>query len=294
MHFYDFKTNAMKIAITGANGFVGSHLTNYFSKLHATIVPLGRELFNKDNTSELYIALQGCDVVINLAGASISHRWTEEYKKEIYNSRIETTQILVDTMNEMQKKPALFISTSAVGYYSSEGGHTEANGRMGDGFLATVCHDWEQQARRVSLDVRCVITRFGIVLSKDGGAFPAMIKSTKFKFATSIGNGDSYLSWIDVDDLMRAYNFVIEHGEMSGVINFCAPNPVSGSDFTQAVAKHYHSKLIFKIPKSIFHLILGEQSTLMTDGQRVYPDRLMKAGFRFESGTIKDFLKKTE
>lgn len=282
----------MKIAITGANGFIGSHLTAYLSKYRATIIPLGRDFFRQETDSDLSDALIGCDVVINLAGASISHRWTENYKQEIYSSRVDTTRILVNAINKMQKKPSLFISTSAVGYYSSEGLNKESNGLMGSGFLSTVCHHWEEQAHRLSLDVRCVITRIGVVMSKSGGAFPAMIRSSKFGFVTSIGNGDGYLSWIDIDDLMRAYDFVITHDELSGVINFCAPNPISGYDFAQEIANYHHSKMILKIPESIIRIVFGEQSILMTEGQRAYPERLMNVGFVFESPTIKDFLKK--
>lgn len=282
----------MKIAICGASGFVGSHLTTYFKERRVTVIPLGRELFLEKNSPALYVALNGCDVVINLAGASISHRWTEECKKEIYNSRIETTRTLVNAINSLQCKPSLFISTSAVGFYASHGIQTEANGQMADTFLATVCHDWEEQARRVSSEVRCVITRFGIVLSNDGGAFPEMIKTTKFKFTTRIGHGDQFLSWIAIADLMRAFDFVIAHNELIGVINFCSPHPISGTDFAAEVAAHFHTIVTIPFSEGFLRKIFGEQSDLMIDGQRVYPERLMKAGFSFETATFKDFLKK--
>lgn len=282
----------MKIAICGASGFVGSHLTNYFRERRVTIVPLGRELFLEKNAPALYVALNGCDVVINLAGASISHRWTEEYKKEIYNSRIETTRTLVNSINSLQNKPSLFISTSAVGFYDSKGSYTEANAQMGNSFLASVCHDWEEQAHRVSSNVRCIIARFGIVLSNDGGAFPEMIQTTKFKFTTRIGNGEQYLSWIAIEDLVRAFDFVIAHCELSGVINFCSPHPISGTDFAAEVATRFHTVVTIPVPEKILRKIFGEQSELMTDGQRVYPERLIKSGFCFETATLKDFLKK--
>lgn len=281
----------MKIAICGVDGFIGSHLATYFKERRAVIVPIGRDLLMEKNSPALYVALSGCDVVINLAGASISHRWTDDYKREIYNSRIDTTRTLVNAINSLQCKPSLFISTSAVGFYDSNGSYTEATAQMGDGFLATVCHDWEEQARRVSSDVRCVITRFGVVLSNDGGAFPEMIKTTKFKFTTRFGHGEHYLSWIALHDLLRAYDFVITHSEMSGVVNFCAPHPVSGADFALDVERYFHTAIIIPIPEILIRKIFGEQSSLMIDGQRVYPERLMRAGFNFEIPTIKDFLK---
>lgn len=286
------KTYDMKIAICGTSGFIGSHLTSYFKERSITIIPLERELLLEKNSSALYVALNDCDVVINLAGASISHHWSEDYKKEIYNSRIETTRKLVNMINSLQSKPSLFISTSAVGFYPSNGSYTETTAQMGNGFLATVCHDWEEQARRVCSEVRCVITRLGVVLSDDGGAFPKMIKTTKFKFTTRLGHGDHYLSWISLHDLLRSYDFVISHSEISGVVNFCSPHPISGADFARDIDKYFHTAAIIPIPEIVVRKILGEQSTLMLDGQRVYPERLIHAGFCFDRPTIKDFLKK--
>ncbi|MEG0499958.1 MAG: TIGR01777 family oxidoreductase, partial [Rikenellaceae bacterium] len=274
-----------------ASGFIGSHLVEYFRQRRVSVVLIGRDLLLEKNSSVLYVALSGCNVVINLAGASISHRWTEEYKKEIYDSRIETTRILVNMINSLQCKPSLFISTSAVGFYPSHGSYTEATAQMDEGFLAKVCHDWEEQARRVCSEVRCLITRFGVVLSNEGGAFPEMIRTTKFKFATRFGRGEHFLSWISLHDLMRAYDFVIAHSELAGVINFCAPHPISGADFAIEIENHFHTKVTIPLPEGIIRKIFGEQSSLMLGGQRVYPERLLRAGFCFEQPTLKDFLK---
>lgn len=280
----------MKIAITGATGFVGSHLTTYFKEHGHSVVSLGRELFDESNRSGLYIALMGVDVVINLAGASISQRWTRKNKEMIYRSRIETTKILVDTINSLQRKPSLFISTSAVGYYSSSGSYTEATAKMGNTFLSAVCHDWEEQARRVTEDVRCVITRFGLVFSAAGGLFPVMTRSAKFRFMVQMGDGEQYLSWISIDDLVRVFDFIITKDDISGVVNLTAPRPVTNRDFTLQVSHHFGCKLFFSINAYILRKILGEQSLLLIEGQRVYPERLIKSGFEFKNPSLNDFL----
>lgn len=280
----------MKIAICGASGYIGSHLTEFYTSRRVTVIPLPKALFTPDSFDRLVTAIMGCDVIINLAGANLNHRWNKDYKKEIYNSRIETTRTLVNAINSLKKKPSVFISTSAVGYYPSEGIYKESNAVRGNTFLATVCHDWEEQARRVSSEVRCVITRFGVVLSNDGGVFPKMIQSTKVGVMTKIGSGDQFLSWIEIHDLIHAFDFVITRNEICGTINFCSPTPLSNSNFSHLVAKKFNSKIILTVPTFAIRAIMGESSILVTEGQRVYPERLIKYGYKFDYLTIDDFL----
>lgn len=280
----------MKIAICGASGFIGTHLVNYYNTRRVSVTPLPKDLFLTGSFDELVKRITGCDVVINLAGANLNHRWDRDYKKELYDSRIETTRTLVNAINSLAVKPSVFISTSAVGYYPSDTIYRESNAVAGKSFLSRLCVDWEQQARRVSSEVRCIITRFGIVLATDGGAYPAMVKTTNMGFMTKIGSGEQFLSWIELHDLIRAFDFVITRSEICGVMNFCAPHYLSNNDFAHLVAKKYHSKLIIPVPDFMLRLIMGESSILLTDGQRVYPERLIKHGFCFQYPSIINFL----
>ena len=139
----------MKIAISGASGYIGQHLTLFFTEKGDEVVPLGRNLFKEENFDELCHRVEPCDVVINLAGASINKRWTKAYKQELYDSRIRTTHQLVNAINTRDILPKLFISTSAVGYYPTSGEYDEYNNRQGEDFLARLCGAWEKEARAV-------------------------------------------------------------------------------------------------------------------------------------------------
>lgn len=151
----------MKIAISGSSGFIGRHLTAFFSAKGETVVPLSRSLLRPGAEAGLREVLIGCDVIINLAGSTISQRWTEAAKRKIVDSRVDTTHQLVSVINEMDVKPSLFISASAVGIYPDKGLYTESNASEGEGFLSEVCVRWEDEAQKLSPDVRLVITRLG-------------------------------------------------------------------------------------------------------------------------------------
>ena len=167
----------MKIAISGASGFIGKRLSAFLELQGHQIVPLGRAMFRDNMSDQLIARLSQCEVVINLAGATINRRWTTEYKKELYNSRINVTRRLVQTINSLEQKPQLFISASAVGYYPTEGCHDDYSQERGEGFLSDLCCRWEAEAAKVHTDTRLVITRFGVVLSPDGGAFKELSRS---------------------------------------------------------------------------------------------------------------------
>lgn len=279
----------MKIAISGASGFIGSHLSEYFIAWGYEILPLGRVFFTNEESHSLLEAVGQSDVVINLAGAPINHRWTAAYKKKIYSSRIGVTRRLVEAVNASASKPKVFISASAAGYYSSEGCHDESD-PPGTGFLSELCVNWEAEAGKVSDEVRLVITRFGVVLAPKGGAFEKMAFPAKLGMATVIGPGTQPFSWIDINDLSRAMESFIQLPGISGPVNMVAPQQLSNREFTRQVARHYHSLLTLKPPQFSFHLLFGESSKFMTEGQCVVPAKLKKLGFVFETPTLAQFL----
>ena len=158
----------MRIAISGASGFVGTYLSNYFGNKGYEILPLSRKMLTEEYGGQLADVLSHSDIVINLAGASINGRWTASYKKELHDSRIITTRTLVNAINKLTNKPKIFISASAVGYYSSDRCYDENNAVLGSSFLSNLCCEWENEAKKIASDVRLAITRFGVVLAAKG------------------------------------------------------------------------------------------------------------------------------
>lgn len=271
----------MKIAISGASGFIGTHLSGYFSEKCVEVVPLKHTYFRDTSDDRLLEALQGVDVVINLAGVSINQRWTSAAKREIMDSRILSTRRLVSLINGMTKKPSLFISASAIGIYPLAGTYSETSASEGTGFLAAVCRHWEEEAQKVSTDVRLAITRLGVVLDRNGGALPKMLLPFRLFLGGEISSGDQGFSWIHIDDLLRAMWLLITRQDLSGIFNFTAPQPITNSMFTRAVSEVMHRPAWFTVPSFVFLLLYGEGSVLITEGQQVYPARLIAAGYTF-------------
>ncbi len=275
------------IAITGASGFVGTSLTKYFSRLQYKIIAISRDILN--DKQKLEETLSQSDIVINLAGANIINRWSESYKKLLYSSRIDTTSKIVTAINNIENKPKLLISTSAVGIYDNKATHDE-NGTFSNDFLSTLCQNWEKEALKASNSVtKVAIFRFGIVLGKEGGAFAKMITPFKFGLGGIIGSGNQAFSYIHISDLLRAYEFVINN-DFSGVFNLTAPKPTTNLLFTRALGKALRRPTIFPVPEFILKLIFSEGAKVLTDGQDVIPKKLLTLGFKFEYKNIEETL----
>lgn len=283
----------MKIVISGGSGFIGSVLTRYLKRKGDEVIPLSRDYFQGDAPNDkLKNALQDADVVINLAGTPINHRWSKSYKEKMFESRIITTRKIVEIINSQARKPKVFISASAVGYYPIKGCHNEYSTIKGDGFLATLCEAWEQEAKKISPQVRLAVTRFGVVMSKKGGAFPLLSLPARLKVAAVIGPGNQWLPWIYLGDLVKAIEHIINEPSLSGTVNFVAPQQITNREVMKAVAKHEKSWLVITIPKFFFRLALGKASTFITTGQCVVPKKLIDSGFAFSAPTIEDLLEK--
>lgn len=282
----------MKIAISGASGFVGTHITEIFALKGYEVVPLGRQLFEEGSQKRLEEAIAGCEVVINLAGATINHRWTKRYKQMMYDSRIGVTRKIVAAINALDRKPKVFISTSAVGCYPSEGCFDENSTQVGSSFLSKLCIEWEKESQKVSPEVRLVNARFGVILAAKGGAFSKMVKSAKMGIATIIGNGNQPFSWIDLEDHGRAIEFIVENSSLNGAVNLVSPEILTNRSFTKQIARYYRSLLTIRIPKFFFSLMMGESAELLTEGQCVKSTKLLEHGFAFNVSTIEQFLNK--
>lgn len=273
-----------KIAITGARGFVGTNLTQLFKGQGFEVIGIKRDqLKNIDALSNI---VNGCEAVINLAGANIINRWTDEYKKELYSSRIDTTNSLIEAFKKAQNKPKLFISTSAVGIYSNKKQYDEETIEYADDFLGKLCQDWEKEALKANdLDIRTVIFRFGIVLG-DGGALAKMLLPFKLGVGGIIGSGKQAFSYIHMEDLKGAFDFALKNENLSGSYNLTAPTPTTNYGLTKALGKSLHRPTIFPVPEFVLNLIFSEGAKVLTDGQSAIPKRLMDAGYEFRFETI--------
>ena len=273
------------IAISGANGFVGTSLTNFFSSFRYKIVPLSRDILN--NKSKLEKVLNSTDIVINLAGANIINRWSESYKKLLYSSRIDTTSKIVNAISSISNKPKLLISTSAVGIYDNKSIYDE-NGSFSNDFLSNLCQDWEKEALKAKSEAtKVAIFRFGIVMGKDGGALQKMITPFKFGLGGTIGSGKQAFSFIHISDLLNAYKFVIEN-DYDGVFNLTAPTPTTNKGLTFALGKTLKRPTILPVPEFVLKLIFSEGARVLTDGQSAIPKKLLDLGFEFKFKTIEE------
>jgi hypothetical protein len=245
-----------------------------------------------NNDEKLISIVDSCEVVINLAGANIIARWTQEYKKILYSSRIDTTKAILKAMNNCENKPKLFISTSAVGIYKNDIQYDETTNSLADDFLGNLCKDWEKEALKAQeLDVRTIIFRFGIVLGKDGGALSQMLTPFKFGLGGTIGDGSQSFSYIHIEDLVNAYKYVIENDSINGQCNMTAPKPTTNKGLTKALGDSLHRPTILPIPEFILKLIFSEGAKVLTDGQSVIPKKLEDSGFEFKYKTIEDTIK---
>jgi uncharacterized protein (TIGR01777 family) len=285
----------MNILVTGGLGFVGTQLSvRLLEKGHAVTVvdhaPEPRDYTPKqvtyvaaDTTQEGpwqdVVAQQ--DAVVNLAGASIFGRWSKKYKKIIYDSRILTTRNVATAMAE--GKDAILCSTSAVGYYGFHEDEvlSESDG-PGDDFLASVCIDWEAEAQKAAeKGVRVVLTRFGIVLGKTGGALGQMIPAFKKFVGGPLGSGKQWFSWIHMEDLLQAFLYVLDHDAIQGPVNFCTPNPARNKELAKALGKVLSRPSFVKTPALPLRLALGEFGSVLLKGQRVLPAKLLEHEFEF-------------
>lgn len=281
----------MEIALTGATGFIGSHLIfNVFLEKNWRATPILRgdlALSSKDLAKKI----DGSEVIVNLAGANIVKRWTEDYKKELYTSRVDTTIKLVEAMSQMSRKPRIFISASSVGIYDNRGRYGESDYNFANHYLATVVKDWEEAALKArEINVRTVIFRFGIVLGK-GGLLAKMLPSFKLGMGGTIGSGRQFFSWVHIEDLSRAYIFAVEHEELEGIYNLVSPNAVTNKILTKTLAKILHRPAVLLIPIWLLGLIFGEGAAAISSGQNIIPERLLKTGFRFRFQTIEHALR---
>jgi len=289
----------MKILVTGSTGLVGTALTQALQHAGHTVCRLVRPNTSTQSignsqafdvnwnpaTGELGGAAVGADAVVNLAGASIADgRWTPQRKQFLRSSRVDTTRAFVQALAKMPARPRVLVSASATGYYGNRGDETltEAS-RPGNDFLSEIAKEWESEALKAeALGIRVVRARFGVILSKQGGALPQMMRPFQFGVGGKIGSGKQWLSWISLDDTVAILRSALENANITGPLNVVSPQPVTNAQFTKILATTLHRPAIFPAPAFALRLLLGEMAdALLLSSQRVLPAQLQKLSFQF-------------
>lgn len=287
----------MRIAITGSTGLIGTALTDRLTAAGHTVVPVRRGEAGHGGVTwrpdEGWIqdgALEGCDAVVHLGGASIGEgRWTAKRKREIRDSRIGSTRLLVDHMASLERRPRVFVCASAVGYYGDRGDTAlREEAEPGTGFLAGVVREWEQEAARAAgAGIRVVSVRTSVVLAPRGGALQRMLTPFRLGLGGRLGSGRQWMPWITVEDEARAIEWVLTHDDLDGPVNLAAPNPVTNRELTRALGRQLHRPTLFPVPGLALRVLLGEMANeLLLQSQRVVPSKLERSGFRFKHPTI--------
>ncbi|WP_338471671.1 TIGR01777 family oxidoreductase [Niallia sp. XMNu-256] len=294
----------MKIVIAGGTGFIGRKLTELLLGEGHQIMILTRKIKKPEgnvsyvqwleNGTSPEVEIKEADAFINLAGVSINDgRWNAKHKKQIYESRAEATDELLRIISLLPKKPAVLVNASAIGIYptSINARYTEDSIETSNDFLGKTVYDWENKARKVeAYGTRTVFMRFGVVLGRDDGALPLMVLPYRLFVGGTIGSGKQWVSWVHVDDVVRAIAFVMNHPELSGPVNVTAPSPVQMIDFGKEIGTVLHRPHWLPVPTFVMKLVLGQKSTLVLEGQHVEPQVLMQKGFQFTFPTLRQGL----
>ncbi|MGH9946587.1 MAG: TIGR01777 family oxidoreductase [Pyrinomonadaceae bacterium] len=294
----------MRILVTGASGLIGKALQASFEEKGYEMLLASRSGAKDEQhiqwsadtgfADEDIERLENLDAVIHLAGESISGlRWTDEKKKAIRDSRVHGTRTMIEAFAKLNKKPKVFISASAIGFYGDRGDDemTETSA-AGDTFLAETCKEWESESRRAEdMGIRTVLLRNGIVLSKEGGALGTMLTPFKLGVGGVVGSGKQWMSWVSMDDLVAVVNYAIENENIRGAINVTSPHPVTNEEFTKTLGGVLYRPTILPLPEFAVHMLMGEMGdALLLDSTRVIPKRLADAGFEFKYPDLKTAL----
>jgi uncharacterized protein (TIGR01777 family) len=284
----------MKCIISGGTGFIGRRVVDRLLRnSHYVGVWSRKPGLDRRTAVATHIwdplagdppleSLNGMDCVIHLAGENVAQRWTPEVKRRIRDSRVLSTQSIVDSIGLVRHKPHILVCASAIGIYGDRGDEILSEASVpGSGFLADTCRAWEAEADRACrYGMRVVKIRIGFVLGKDGGALQKMVPAFRAFVGGKLGSGKQWMPWIHVDDVAEIFGHAVE-SEISGVWNATAPNPVRNSEFTRELARALGRPALFPVPPIALKLAFGEFAQHMIDSARVVPENLTKAGFPF-------------
>ena len=305
----------MNIVITGATGFVGRPLCAHLIGLGYRVTALSRDANKAQSLLGAQVqnlawgegagdawkqAVANADAVIHLAGEAVAgHKWTPEYKAKIRTSRVDSTRSLVDVMHGSERKPSVFVSTSAIGYYGDRKDEavTEKSAPAND-FLAGVCVEWEAEASRAEeAGIRVARMRVGVVLGQGGALekmlhpLPLPLNPYKLGAGGPLGNGKQWTSWVHLDDVIGLYTWAMLNTEVRGAVNVTAPTPVTNAEFTHTLGRLYNRPTVVPVPAFALRLMLGEFADSILTGQKVLPEVAEKLGYSFRFSTLEPALR---
>ncbi|MET8948146.1 TIGR01777 family oxidoreductase [Streptomyces sp. NPDC004542] len=291
-----------RIAVTGASGLIGSALVRSLTADGHEVVRLVRRAARSEDEvcwdpEGQYVdaaGLIGCDAVVNLAGAGVGdHRWTDEYKRRIRESRVLGTAALAETVASLDEPPRVLVSGSAIGIYGETGDRVvDEDTPPGDGFLPSVCVEWEEAtAPAQEAGVRTVFARTGLVVARGGGAWGRLFPLFKAGLGGRMGDGRQYWSYIALHDEVAALRHLIAADGLSGPFNLTAPQPLTNQEITEAMGRVLHRPTAFTVPAPVLRAALGEMAGDVLGSQRVVPKRLLESGFTFAFPGIEDAIR---
>jgi uncharacterized protein (TIGR01777 family) len=293
----------MKVVVSGSTGLVGSALTPVLASLGHDVVPLVRR---RPAAGERVLAwdpergmidcdgLEGIDVAIHLAGENVFGRWSPAKKQRIRESRVQGTQLLSDALAGLTRPPKTLLAASAIGYYGDRGDEAVSErSAPGEDFLAYVSRDWEASTTAAArAGIRVVNMRFGVVLTTAGGALGKMLPAFRLGLGGRLGSGNQYLSWITLDDTLKAIVHVLATPRLVGPVNLTAPNPVTNREFTRTLGKVLRRPAVLPVPAFALRIAFGtEGAAMLLSGQRVLPGCLQASGFLFRFETLEPALR---
>jgi len=296
-----------KLVIAGGTGFLGTALINHFKDSFDEIVVLGRgDTFDHPDvtyiqwnakTLGLWVqALEHTNVLINMCGKSVDCRYNKRNKFLILDSRLRSTQILADGINQLDNPPKLWINSSSATIYkhATDKAQTEEDGIIGDNFSERICKQWEKTFfDRTTPHTRKVAVRSSLVLGKEGGVYPVLAKMTKNGFGGTQGNGEQFVSWIHIDDFLVATEFIMSNRMPKPVYNICAPNPIQNQDFMELFRNALHKRFGLNAKKWMLEIgafFMRTETELILKSRRVVPLRLQQEGFQFKYNTVEQAL----
>ncbi|MFJ9730537.1 TIGR01777 family oxidoreductase [Streptomyces sp. NPDC101171] len=291
-----------RIAVAGASGLIGSALMRSLTADGHEVVRLVRRAprggdevrWDPERQQVDAAGLAGCDAVVNLAGAGIGdRRWTPEYKRLIRDSRVLGTAALAEAVASLDTPPRVYVSGSAMGIYGDTGDRAvDEDAPPGDGFLPSLCVEWEEAAAPVQeAGVRTVFLRTGLVVARGGGAWGRLFPLFKAGLGGRLGSGRQYWSYIALHDEVAAIRHLIDDGTASGPYNLTAPQPLTNREVTEAMGRVLHRPTLFAVPEPVLRAALGEMAGDVLGSQRVLPKRLLESGFTFAFPGIEDAIR---
>lgn len=275
-----------RIALAGSTGRIGGALIR--SAPGIEWVSLSRQVL-WGPAEELAAQLKGAGAIVNLAGSSIAGIWTRRNRQRIIESREELNHRLVKVVQDMESPPEIFLTASAIGYYSNEGVHSESQFQAGEGFLAEVVRRWEDPLEQLPDNVLGIKARIANVLGREGGMLAPFLMASRTGMIPVMGSGKQPVSFIHMEDLVRGLIWILRM-KQGGVYNMAAPHPTDFATFARTLVRNTRAMTTFRIPRFLLQLVMGDSHVLVTQGQHVVPERLMKEGFEFNHPRLDDAL----